>query len=86
MDKLQSSEIEMMRLLSSGIRRARVMQKLHKCDLSPDSVGDTATTALPSSLKAPTNLLREEKKLVAMVSWRTVMICLLGVAMYRMLL
>lgn len=62
-----------MRQLLSAIRRGRVIQKL-KCDLSPGSVGDPATGALPSSLKAPTNL-SGRKKLVAMVSRRIVMIC-----------
>lgn len=54
--------------LPLAIHRGRVIQTLHKCDLSPDSVGGPAAGALPSSLKAPTNLLQEEKKLVAMVS------------------
>lgn len=49
-----------MRQLLSVICRGRVIQKL-KCDLSPGSVGDPATGALPSSLKAPTNLLQEGK-------------------------
>lgn len=59
-DKLHNSKRDDEAAIISNSKRKNNIE-LHKCDLSPDSVGDPATGALPSSLKAPTNLLQEEK-------------------------